>query len=234
MGLLIWYLNSGGRRAWTIVERPDEAERNQPRPDYVCVDGRGRYVTIEVTYIDAPPNHKAVEALADKLGYEVARRVAGQLNGTYVLRATSPPNLRHKPLSRAADEIARAIISLQAKMDVEQLTPLSFGMSLFKIRADGSELFPSVVLSGDIPSVNKVNSGQIADAFEAAVQEAGVKLKSYSRGDRLVLLVHDIYLDRVDYDEVLALHPNMKIESVQKCYALMDVIGILPRITRLW
>jgi hypothetical protein len=236
---LIWYLNSGGRRSWIIVERPDEEERNQPRPDYICRDERkGGYITIEVTRISVPPMSREVEAFGYKLGYEVAKRVAGKLDGTYSLVASHPLDVRGIPLSEVAQKIVAEILSpVQRLTTVQYNKSLPFGLKLLKIREEGSELLPLIIMTGDSSDTNLVNYEQITEAIRAAVAEASVKLRNYSKGDRLLLLVHGIVLDYIDFDENLGIPCNLSkkhIRHIDKCYALMDVVGLLPRVLRLW
>lgn len=236
---LLWYLNSGKRRLWAVVERPDRVERNKRCPDYVCQEKHsGEYITVEITRICVPPKRMEVEAFLDKLGYEVAKRVAGKLRGTYILATYNTLNLKGTPISNFADKLADEILpsasNLAAPYDSKML---SSGLRLRKLQDEGAELFPGIASGENMPEINLVNDSQIIAAIRAAVAEANVKLRNYHKGTRILLLTHDVMLDYVDFFDILDIPkslPKNHTKFIDKCYALRDVPGLFRNVMRLW
>src|SRR5260370_37291583 len=68
---LLWYLNSGRKRSYEIVSRPDREERNLKRPDFICKDQMtGAEITVEITQILNHPDRLEAREHRERIWYE--------------------------------------------------------------------------------------------------------------------------------------------------------------------
>jgi len=189
---LLWYLNSGGKRSFQIVSRPDEKERSLPRPDYVCWDmASGSYVTVEVTRIIHHPDMLKVEAHKEHVWKLIAKHVGNSLRGQFALIAPVRLETRGTDLNKVARQITQAIIETSPNMSVGQKMELPLELTLMKLKDEGSMLWPPVTHEDDEESddpINLMTPAQIVRAIMTPLEEANSKLCAYSQGTRVLLL----------------------------------------------
>jgi hypothetical protein len=189
LGRLIWYLDSGGRRSYVVVERPDEAERNLPRPDYVCRDMHtGTCVTVEVTKIFHNPQVGKIEEFRKDLCYEIAKRVDGQLPGTFILCLPARLLINQNERARIIDSTAAQVTEIAPSLEVFESRPLGHHFSLCKMSDDGTALLGPAVNDSENDPALMMDWSQVVEAIEKPLAEAHRKLSAYAQGMRAVIL----------------------------------------------
>jgi len=234
VGRLIWYLNSGGRRSWTVVERPDNVERNLPRPDYVCWEKHtGAYITVEIKRILHDPEARKIEEFRKTIWYEIARRVDGQLPGTFILGLPARMLIKQRNRPNLIDSMVTQVTDFAPTMQVFESRPLSFNLSLFKMSDEGASLLGPVV--DDHPENNPtvmMSCNQAIEAIEKPLAGAAQKLSAYAKGVRAVVLDNQFFLEELDvYDAMEELDPNA-YNAIDRLYLLN--VGYRGRLMRAW
>src|SRR3954464_11939972 len=127
---LIWYLNSGGRRSYIVIERPDNVERNSPRADYVCKDEvTGAFITVEVTKICHNPKIRKIEEFRWSIWYEVARLTDGQLPGTFILGLPAKIRITYRKQAFVADNVTASLTKFAVEMKLFEICHLPYRFS---------------------------------------------------------------------------------------------------------
>ena len=234
---LLWYLNSGGKRSYHVEERPDQDERREPRPDYVCRDTiTGGYITMEITRILHHRNELKVETHKIRLWHLIAKRLGNTLGGQFTLETPIQLNTRGVDLNQLAGEIAGDIIQMSKAMSAGSKVTLSKGLRLVKLKNEGSLLLPPVTLEEEDESVQDpimlMNFDQIVRAIEQPLEEANRKLCTYSKGTRMLLLDAQFYPDTIDSFEAIREIEKEHFPCIDRLYVLnVDHRG---NIIRLW
>jgi len=218
---LLWYLNSGGKRSYEIVSRPDNEERNLKRPDFICKDRiTGAEITIEITQILTHPDRLKAREHREKIWYETAKLVKGKLPGGYQL--TLPLKLNTRRIT--VNQLAQIVIHKAANMALGDKIQLERGLELSKISEEGS--FLSYVEArqdenDDDPIDELMNFDQVIRAIKAPLQEANEKFDAFSKGVRILLL--DCQFIPLDVLDVFALSGEIALEqypSIDRIYLL--------------
>ncbi len=218
---LLWCLNAGGRRRYRVVERPDEAERTEPRPDYVCEDALGSaYVTVEVCRFRGLKEEDRNLAVLKQLEIDVNDRLMGRLSGRYDVGIYYPLeayyDLRGRRWRSLVDSICARV--LEAKDRETDLFPY-----IVK-RSDSGQLWVRIMrLLNDEYEV--VSEGEILDVLNAILSHAELKLSVYCRGVGIALCENMVR--RVPWLPGDAVYFSSQIKwdkwpSVQRCYVVGD------------
>jgi hypothetical protein len=110
---VLWCLNAGGRRRWTIKGRPDKINRNTPSPDYVCEEQKTKArLSIEITSASPIPEGRKFEVEKDRLVHAsnlltsaIKEKIKTRINGIYVSKSDLCSNPRHvEKLNNAASK----------------------------------------------------------------------------------------------------------------------------------
>lgn len=111
---LIWYLDSGGRRNYLILSRPDHIDRTNPSPDFLLEDQVTRHkIALEVTRVfkreellGALPIKRRVAYFLGELLNDQELQVPGQGSFQVIL---GPGSLRGRKLGEAVGEMGVAV-----------------------------------------------------------------------------------------------------------------------------
>lgn len=196
---LLRYLNSGDKRSYKVVSRPDKEESNSKRPDFICKDQMtGAEITVEITQILSHPDRLKAQAHRRRIWYETAKLVEGKLPGGY--QFTLPLKLNTRGLT--VNQLAQTVIHKAANMKVGDKIQLERDLELSKLSDEGS--FLSYVEArqdenDDDPIDELMNFAQVIHAIKTPLQEANEKFDAFSKGVRILLLdCRSIPLDILD------------------------------------
>ncbi len=231
---LIWYLNSGGRRSYIVVERPDNAERNSPRADYVCKDEvTGAFVTVEVTKIFHNPQIRKIDEFRRLFWYEIARLTDGQLPGTFILGLPAKIRINQRKRASVADNIVASLTKFAVEMKIFEIRRLPYRFSLFKMSDHGTALLGPVVSDDREDDLTAImSSDQIVEAIERPLHEAVGKLSAYARGVKAVLLDCQFFVGYTEVHDTIEEIDWGKYKAIDRLYILN--VGYRGQMIRVW
>jgi hypothetical protein len=224
---LFWYLNSGGRRNWEIIDRPDKIS-NEPRPDFLCFEKVTKhYMTVEVktvlpNEIMLKTEYEAAKSLLFCL--EVMKRVKKKVkypHGIFSISLSKVPKPESQEFKNKVNVIAQNLISYFNKekplpQDLEKMMGSCRFLLLRKRDYDINDELGSY----------EVLVGMIKKALEGAEK----KFQHYKKGIGVLLLEVRPLVSLEEYEILNSENPE-NYPHIDRFYA-MDAFN--KRIIRCW
>ena len=228
---LLWCLNAGGRRKYKVIHRPDESNRTEPRPDYVCEELlTSARVTIEVCRLQWK-NQDQHRATLLQLEIDVNMKLK-DLSGAYDVWVYYPVedycDGHGSKWRTLVDQICRMV--MEAERDPEYSEYVGYIVKR-------SNLEPGVHL---LPRINEedelVSEFEILDSIKLGLLHANKKLSMYCSGTGIALFDNMVF--RIPWLPGDAEYFADEIKrddwpSVQRCYMVGDSIST-ERVHRLF
>ncbi len=217
---LLWCLNSGGRRSYEIVSRPEKEERNLKCPDFICRDKiTGTYITVEITQIIHHEDAIKAQVHKTRVWYEIAKCVEGKLPGAFQL--TLPVKLDTRGVT--TKQLAKLVMDKSSNMALGDNIQLRLGLQLSKRGNEGSFLtyVEEKEDEHEDDPVQLVTPDQVVRAIEKPLQETNEKFNACAKGLRVLILdSQDIPLDIIDAPDLLGKISLEKYPSIDRIYLL--------------
>ncbi|MCH8344366.1 MAG: hypothetical protein IH983_10290 [Planctomycetes bacterium] len=230
---LVVALDQNGEGRFVICERPDELERQAPRPDCILRNNTtGATLTVEATQLFAHPNQYQRLMFEINVITRLCPLLNGNIEGGYLLVLPQYGAISRSNLNAACGKIASAMIAKGPSLTVTQSSSLPFNSLLIKMSDEGDDL--SWCTSVDdphwrcSPKAFITNDESCREQVEPIFTEAISKFAGFCEGES-VLVVHTHLPPTVDFAAV-ASAMREEFERIDRLYEVPAKSDIARRV----